>query len=1101
MHVLLTTGAWLLLVCSAYSQTTVSGKVTSSEDASPLPGVNILVKGTADGTISDAEGNFNIRVPSNESVLVFSFVGYLAQEVPVSGRTSFDVTLASDAQQLSEVVVTALGIEKNVASLGYGVQKVLGNDLVKAREPNAINSLVGKVAGLTIGASAELLRRPNIQLRGNAEILFVVDGVPVNSDTWNVSPDDIESYTVLKGPNASALYGFRGRNGAIIVTTKKGSKDSRGFSVEFSSSTMMENGFLTIPKVQDEYGPGDHGNYSFVNGKGGGKNDNDYDIWGPALNGQLIAQYDSPVDPVTGERTPTPFIARGKDNLKRFLQPGILSSNNVAVGFSSDKADIRFSATQSYQRGILPNTKLNITNFNTTLGYNFNPKLRFEANINYNRQYTNNIPDVNYGPNSMIYNIMIWGAADWDIDQMKNYWQPGNEGVQQNYAEYQRYNNPWFLVKEWLRGHYKTDIIGSTSLRYKFNDNLEATLRTQVTTWNLFRPESMPTSAGAYGREERGGDYREDRRNLFENNTDLLIRYNKQISSNFKIETWAGAALRTFNYNSNFTTTDYLNVPASSLNVSGFSFNNSRNPVRSYSAKSQMQVGSAYYSIDLSYKDFINLSTTGRLDNLSTLPKGNRSYFYPSVSLSTVVSDYVNFPHPISFIKVRASYANVKSGLTQSTIGATPFQTVAVMGTTKTGTYPLDYGNEYFSSYDGPSYNNSATYSTSSIYNNQPSATYTKQLNNQNIKADANSSIETGLDMRFFENRLGLEATYYVSELGPQIFSRTVSEAAGFSSILENGITTQRKGLEISINGSLLNNSDGLNWSVLVNWSHYRETLKEILPDDPTVNSWPTSFFVNGSSAVNGSTTANQSSPNRYIKIGDRVDGFYGSAFARDPNGNIIHAGGKATRSSNDQFLGYVDPDFVWGFSNKFSYKSISFSFQIDGRVGGVIQNYFQNKAFVGGRHIETVQGEMGIARANDVIGVKSYVGDGVVASGPVNFDVDGNIINYDELQFTPNTEQQYLQDYLSFYYNTSEANMMSRSFAKLREVTLGYSLPKSFLGKNIRQVNLTLVARNLLYFAKKKDMDIDQFATRQGTADLQTPTTRRYGFNLNIVF
>ena len=421
------------------AQRVTAGKIISSEDNAPMPGVNVVVKGTNNGTVTDSDGSFRITTTSPDDVLIFSFVGYASQEVPAGDRTTLDVVLALDAKQLNEVVVTALGIEKDAAKLGYSQQKIQGSDLIKAREPNPMNSLVGKVAGLTVGASSELLGRPQLVLRGETNVLIVIDGVPVVSDTWNIPADDIESYTVLKGPNAAALYGSRGQNGAIVITTKKGTKDKRGFAVDFNSSTMMDKGFLTIPKVQDEYGPGEYNSYKFGNdvyGQQGGWNQNDYDIWGPRFNGQLISQYDSPVDPNTGIRQGTPWVARGKNNLQRFLQAGILSTNNLALSTSTDKYDLRVSYSHSYQRGIVPTTQLSMDNVNITSGYNITSKLRVESNINYNRQYTPNFPDVNYGPNSMIYNIDIWGGSDWDINDLKNYWLPGQVGVMQRNYEY-----------------------------------------------------------------------------------------------------------------------------------------------------------------------------------------------------------------------------------------------------------------------------------------------------------------------------------------------------------------------------------------------------------------------------------------------------------------------------------------------------------------------------------------------------------------------------------------------------------------------------------------------------------------------------------------
>ena len=1051
---------------------TITGRVLSADDNQPLPGVSILVKGTNTGTTTLADGRYSLSA-SPTSTLTYSFIGYDTREIVVGNRTTIDVSLTAGASTLNEVVVTALGIRKDIRQTGVSIQSVDGASLIKAREPNPINNLVGKVAGLTVGASAEMLRRPNVVLRGNTDVLYVIDGVPINSDTWNISADDIETYSVLKGASASALYGFRGKNGAILITTKRGTKDKRGFAVEVNTSQMFDNGFNAIPKVQDEYGPGDHGVYEFVDGRGGGKNDGDYDVWGPKFEGQLIPQYDSPVDPATGKRQGTPWVARGRDNLSRFIQTGILSTNNVAVSASGEKYDLRFSVSHNHQRGIVPNTKLNSTTFKITTGYNFSPRLRFEADVQANRQSTPNIPDVNYGPNSLIYNVIIWAGADWNIDDMKNYWQPGKEGIQQNYAEYQRYNNPWFTVKEWQRGHYKTDVIGQTSLRYTIAPGFDATVRTQVSTWNLLRNEKFPVSAGTYGRDERLGDYREDRRNLIDNNTDLLLKYDRKISPFLNLNAVAGGNLRVFNYNSNYTTTDYLNVPGV------YNFANSARPVKLFNYAADMRVLSAYYSADVTLRDFLTISTTGRVDKLSTLPQGSNTFFYPSVAMSTVISDYVRLPSAVSFLKLRASYANVKDGLTSSTIGTTPG-----------ASFPLDYGDQYFSAYDGPTYQNAAVYRTPLIYNNQPSAYFTNTLNNRDIQPNATSQLEAGLDVRFLNNRLAFDAAYYVSDDGPRIFELPISETSGYNRALVNGIKTQKKGVELSLTGKPIRNVNGLNWDVLANWSTFTERLTEIYPGQTTLNT--------------------------FFKVGDRVDKYYDQDFVRTPDGQFINdAGGRPIINPVNQFLGFLNPDWVWGLNNRFSYKNLTFSFQFDGRVGGVIANYIQRQTFRGGRHVATVQGAMGEARYQDYKGVKSYVGEGVVNIAkdekgkliPINYDVDGNVTNYGQLQFVPNTTKTFLQDYIGRCYGPNGGNIMDRSFAKLREVVIGYNLPQSLLSRmGIRQASVSFVGRNLLYFAQKKDIDLDQFTGGNvfvggGRSDLQTPTTRRYGVNLNLTF
>ncbi|WP_175633034.1 SusC/RagA family TonB-linked outer membrane protein [Pedobacter ghigonis] len=1062
----------LLLLCLTpyftWAQTKIAGLV--KDDAQqPIPGVSVLVKGTKKATSTDLSGRFTIDVKTGET-LVFSSIGFLQQEVEVSGN-NLTVTLKTDSKNLNEVVVTALGIRKEKRNLGYAIQEVKGADLVKAREANPVNGLVGKVAGLTVGVSSELLGRSSLYLRGNNVNLVVVDGVPINSDTWNINPDDIDTYTVLKGPAAAALYGYQAYNGALLITTKKGKLNDKGFVVELNSSTQFNKGFIALPKSQDEYGPGEHSAYAFGDGKGGGLNDGDYDIWGPKFEGQLIPQYDSPV--VNGVRQGTPWVARGKDNLKRFIQTGLLSANNIALSSATDKYNLRVSVSNNYQKGIIPNTQLNINNFNVSGTYNISPKLKAEAYINYSRQFSDNIPDVNYGPNSVIYNMTLWGGADWNIDDMKNYWQAGKEGIQSVYAEYQRYHNPYFMSYEWLRGHKKNDINGYASLNYNLVKGLDVMLKTQISTYDQLRTEKMPFSAHPYGREEGLGDYREDRRSMFENNTQLLLKYNKNVGDLFEISAFGGGNARNFSYNSSFTTTDYLNVP----NV--YNFSNSKNPVKAFNFNSKMLVLSAFYSVDISFKKYLNINTTGRIDKNSALPMGNNSAFYPSVSLSSVISDYVKMPAFISFAKVRASYANVKDpGLgTLEYIGATPLQT-----------YPLGYGAEYTSSYGGPGYGLSSPYSVRPTFNNQTGAFYTDNLIDLNaVKAQSRTNYEGGIDLKFLKNRLGFEATYFRYIDGPKIIRQNISPATGYQTNTINGRKTQNSGVELSLSGTPVL-TDKFGWDVLVNWSTYKQIYKELAPGETSVD--------------------------QFFKTGDRIDNIYGSVLAKSPNGQVIHtSSGTPISLPVNQLLGHADPNWVWSISNKFRYQNFSFSFQLDGKVGGVMQDYVRLKSFQGGRQIETIQGKMGEARYQDYVHVNdpnykgTWVGDGVVVTNgaKINFDpVTGVITNYNQLTFAPNTTPQLLQDYLGVFYGAKENTMMSRTYAKLREITFGYQLPKKLLANTfIRSANISVVGRNLLYFINStyNDVDVDQYSGREGTSTLQTPTTRSVGFNLNVTF
>lgn len=1078
----------------------LKGRVIDSASKSPVVGATVQDLTNKKLTLTDGDGNFTIAVSMGDELMI-SFVGLQKKNLKVSGSDFLSIELGTGSNQLNDVVVTALGVKKETKRIGYSIQEVKGEDLIKARDQNPITGLTGKVAGLSVGASAEMLRKPTVILRGNEITLYVVDGVPISSDTWNISPDDIESYTVLKGPTAAALYGSRAQYGAILITTKKGLK-RKGFTVELNSTNSVDNGFIAFPRLQDEYGPGENQMYAFGNGKGGGLFDNDYDVWGPRFDGRLLPQYDGKYDPnttytttfpggyqYTGNIEPTPWIARGKDNLGNFLRTGFQTTNNIALNATGDNYNLRFSLSHSYQQSIIPNMDLNITNFNMYGSYNVSKRLKIDANLNFNRQYTPNYPDVDYGPNSLIYNVAVWTGADWDVNapDIRGEWQAGKVGTQSVFAEYQRYHNPWFMVNEWLRGHYKSDIYGYVSGNYKINDNLNVNLRTQISTYDLLRTEKMPFSAHPYGREGNQGDYREDRRNLFESNSDLQLNYNYTIANFLNLSGLVGGNARLFSYNSSWTSTDYLNIP----NV--YSFSNSLNPIQASSFNSDMRVYSAYYSIDASLGKYATISTTGRVDKSSALPKGNNSYFYPSVSVASVVSDYVSLPKVISFLKLRASYAAVHGDATSSTVGTAPFNSITAYGTSPSGNslydYPLDYGNNYYSPYGGPDYSLVALYNTSKPYNNQTAAYYTGNLYDPNIKTFNRVSYEGGVDIKFLSNRLGFSATTFQYIDGPRILQNPISSATGYSYYYLNALKTKKTGYELSLSGTPVKSKSGINWDVLINWSTFQDKYDELPPGQTTYNT--------------------------FFRQGDRVDAFYSSAFVKTNDGKIIFdAAGKPLVNPVSQFLGYLNADFQWSFYNNISWKNLSIGFQFDGSVGGVTTDYMHNKTMRGGRNIETVEGAFGAARlsddnhAGDASYPGIYVGDGVTVSNgtAINFDSEtGEILNYKDLQFAQNQQVTLVQDYISKYYNVDEANLMSKTYAKLREVTITYNFPQQWLQKSfISKLSVSLVGRNLIYFygdKRFKDVDLDQYNYSAGGTGLQSPTTRRYGLNINVMF
>jgi TonB-linked SusC/RagA family outer membrane protein len=1082
--------------------------IVLDDNNQPLPGVTVTVQGSTKGTVTGVNGRFTISVDKGQT-LVFRSIGFVGQELVVT-ELNASIIMKPDTKALTEVVVTALGVKKEFQKLGYSQSQINGDDLTTARDANPLNSLTGKVAGLQIGSSSEFYGAPTVVLRGSTDILYVVDGEPVESDTYDFNADDIDTYTVLKGPNAAALYGFRGINGAIIITTKKGSKDKKGWQVDFNSTTEAEKGFVVLPQSQTQYGRGT--NYQYTYGNVLYDNSQRLPEWGPRFDGIFqTQQYDSPYNPVTGIRQATPWVARGANNFDNFVQTGLINTNTLSVAASGSNYDIHVSYGHTYQKGDFPNTELNVDNFKLSAGYDISPKLRVDADLNLNEQYSPNIPDVDYSPESYVYMFKVYGSADYDVRTMKNIYQgpQGVPGLQQYAAEYGRENNPYFIADEWLKGRTKSTIYGSLKLTYKFNSDLNLYLRTALDTYDEKNTEDVPAGAnlnqylpwysfGWYG------DYRQDDRNLLENNTDVGLNYSHKFG-NWSVGGLLGANERSFTYNSDWESTQDLAVPGV------YDLQNSLNKPYLYNFNSKMQVNSGYYSADLGYKNYFNLNTTGRVDNLSTLPSGNNTFFYPSVSLSSVVSDYVKLPEFISFLKVRGSFADVKGGLTSPTIGTSynAFQTTAngLAWNSKPVTGLIGYGSELYTPYNGPTYINESPIGVTSLYNGTSAASLSNTISNNNLKPFTVKSTEVGFDAKFLGNRLGLNATYFTTTNGPNIYQLPVASSTTYSNQLVNGVTTLKKGFEIELMGSILKNPNGINWDVNVNYSTYRETLKSVYGNQ-------TELYQNG----------------HEYKIGDRLDGIYGTKFVRDAQGDIINSGGvplsapSQANNGNYGLLGYADPDFSFGVTNHFTYHNWSLSFQFDGRIGGKMYDRTYYQSMNGGTAIETATGAYGAARLAEwnstAEGTKAatpeYIGPGVtIVSGTPQYGPGGVITNMSQLTFAPNSTKVLVQSYISSGIggNFDEYYMISRSYAKLREATIGYSLPSSMLkGTFIRKVTFSLVGRNLLYFAARKDVDLDEYAsgynastgTIVGTnagSDLESPTARRYGVNIHLTF
>jgi len=1028
----------------AQSQT-FQGKLIDSVSQDAIHGATIRNSHLSKLVSSDQAGNFSIQAQIGDTLRI-GFMGYLPKSFIISNQGPLQISLSPNQQSLNEVVVTALGIKKEKQAIGYSVQEIKGKDLVKAREPNAISSLAGRVSGLTITPSTNLFGDPGITLRGRSNILIVVDGMPINTDSWNLSPDDIESYSVLKGANAAALYGNRGQNGAIVITTKRAKTEDKGFQVEFNSSTQLQTGYNAIPKIQTEYGPGSNFQYAFKDGRGGGINDNDYNIWGPRFEGQLIPQYNSPIDPKTGALVPLPWEARGKDNLKKFLQNGLLSTNNIAISSKTERGDIRLSASQLFQRGTTPNTKLGGTNINLTGGINAGSKLRIDASINYNKQYSPNYPNIAYGPNSPIYILTLWGGADYDINDLRNYWQPGKENVQQYNREYTIYDNPWMTAYENLRTYDKDDIYGYVSANYKWNSHLSFNARTSASTWNRNRTIKIPISANLYNYNiggSRVGGYQETYDTFWENNTEVSLKYQNRISEDIGFTGSVFGNLRTVSAKSLFARTDRgLTVPGV------YDLSNSVMPTVSTNDRALRQVGSAYGFVDLDYKNMLFLNLTGRFDKSSTMPLKNNTYFYPSASLSAVISQMVSLPKVISSLKVRGAYANVASDFVNETAQYDIYKLL-------------------------PAYTNYGRWA-----NSMTGVTYTDVLPNPDLVAERVKTAEIGLETRLFNNRLGVDLAVFRNLEGPRIIELATSVTSGVKARQTNGLTLLRKGIELSIDATAIQR-ERFSWNILVNASTNHAWLHDI----------------DGHQTRSGD-----------VRIGERWDSFYVNDFQRDEKGNlIVGTNGLPAYNPYVSKIGYSDNKFTASISNSFRYRDFNFSFLVDGRFGGLIKNVQDAKQWGSGTHPESASAyrlkDWENRDSKDYKG--SVMTEGLkIIKGQLSTDQDGKIIS-DTREFAPNDIPVLWQNWATNYYQSGPISAKDRTFVKLREIVFSYNLPASVLKNSrfLRSASVSLVGRNLLYFTGKgtKNMDLDQFTA--ASSDYQTPSVKSFGLNINATF
>ena len=926
-------------VSSASAQITVSGQVTAQKDRSALPGVTVFEKkSNGNGTVTDLDGNFKINVKNEESILIFSYIGYKTNEVLVNGRSILNVELNEDVEQLSEVVVTALGITREEESLGYATQTVSGNAVTDARSNNMINSLNGKVAGLNIqGVGAGPMGSSRITLRGesslnleNNQALIVLDGVPISSQITgtgydshldadspvdfgstltDLNPDDIETMSVLKGPGATALYGSRASNGAIIITTKSGARRSKGIGVTVNSNFSFEQ-VNRWPDYQYEYGEGRTSDYySYGNSEDGvnsaarvaaGR------AWGPRFDGQSYFQYNpnSP-DGLSDERTPwVPY----DDYITGFFNTGTTASNSVSIEGGGENGSARFSVTHLKNKWILENNGFERINASLSVNQQVSDRLKISGKANYINKKSDNLPSAGYNNQTIMYFLIIGTAPSINHEWFKPYWVPGLEDVQQNEPFNPGPENPYLMMHEMLNKMEKHGFIGNASAQYQITEDLSLMVRSGLDMSYEFRSQQRPFSITRFPL----GMYREQDVFRYESNTDFLLTYTKRLNDKIGFSVSGGGNSLMQKYNFVGKNADQLAQPGI------YQISNSLDQAVVDPLRTERMINSLYAISQLSFLDeSIFVDITGRNDWSSTLPFENNSFFYPSVSTSFLLSELFNLPTSLSFAKLRLSYSQVGND-------TRPYQTEKY--------YDKIYGNNF---------------------------TNPGVLFNPELKPEITTSFEAGIDFRFFLNRLGLDLTVYDNYSQNQILAIPLDVVSGYSSALINAGLINSKGVEVVLNGKPIVKKN-FKWNSTFIWSANRSYVRELTEG---LNSQVIYAFNRNVSIE--------------ARVGGRMGDLYGTGFQRSPEGEIIYTtnGLPAELDPETRKFGNAFPDWRGSIMNEFTYKNINLSILLDGQMGGSMYSMTNHKNNTLGKTKVTLVGrETGI------------VGDGVIPQGDGTF-------------------------------------------------------------------------------------------------------------------
>lgn len=1011
-------------------QQKITGIITDASSGEPIVGANVLIAGTNTGVVSDINGNFAIEIPG-ETELIFSYVGYVTQHIKVT-QSFLEVKLQQDIKTLEEVVVTALGIKRSEKALGYAVQKVDGEVLTTVKGIDVITSLTGKVAGLMVKNNTEFASESSVQIRGE-EPLLVIDGVPYGNTTLRDIPsDDIENISVLKGATASALYGYRGANGAIMITTRRGAQ-GKGLSVSVNSSTMFAAGYLAIPEMQSSFGRVVNTATNTYSRSGDGS-------WGVPLDGREVIQW----DPNTKTMVAAPYLPSGKDNFKNFLEQGYILNNNLSITQQGEYGSLRASATWVENKGSYPNSKFQKITYSIGGDMKFK-KFTLSSNFSYNKQISPNTGFSGYTGYDPMYSMLIWSSADWDVRDYRDYWLVENEVQNSSYTDTN--NNPYFDRYERTHSLNKDILNGTFSLDYEFTPWMKVTLRTGYDTYSnrqeiKISKGSLQSAGSAYltpfgsqvwGESQRGS-YNLGISRGYSINNDLIVFLNYTLKD-FAFEGFAGGAIY-FDQDEGIEakTQGGLSVPAF------YSLKASLNPASVASNTYKKQVNSLYGRLGISWKNMAFIEGTLRNDWVSTLPESTRSYIYPSLSGSFIVSEILPESNWLSLWKLRGSWVAVKT--------------------------PADI-------YDI----NSVFTITNNAWGTLSSATYPTAIRGTDVLPESSTTFEIGTMVSLYKNRASFDVSYYSKRMFDFLESASISPATGFTSNYVNTADEiTRKGIEISTTVSPVKKGN-LQWDLTFNWSKYARYFTKLDPLYAEDKPW--------------------------IKEGERADPYVLYDFQKDPDGNIIYSNGLPLYMNYSSRFGYSDPDWIWGAGSMLRYGNWMLNIAVDGRVGGLTQTTTEMYMWRAGSHPKSVVPERYLDAENPGTGNYVGDGVKVV-SGSATYDTYGNITSDtrvfepNDIAVTYKSYIERIHKGTAWGGSASPLDVYSTTFFKVREVSLTYNIPPKFYTKiKSKGAAISAVGQNVLLWAKQfKYSDPDG-----GYENFSDPSIRYLGLSVKVNF